>query len=123
MDSLRYLNDFAPHYSRDAERLKRHGGEFTIFGAPQEGLKYDYSDHLANWDRDKSARSYAAAVEKYPLSPPPYKKVSVELVQEYLSLYFGEPVEVMHIVSGVNMSNGYPYQVFGYRVTSDDAST
>lgn len=110
-----YLKDFSPHYYHDAARLRRHGGEFTIYGKKEDGLQYEYSDRLHEWDREKSARCWASAKEKFPFSPPPYNEPSVEMIQEYLSLYIGRPLKVAHIVSGVNGSNGYPYQVFGYR--------
>lgn len=32
----------------------------------------------------------------------------------YLSEYYGKPIEIKHIIAGVNRSNGYPYLVFGY---------
>lgn len=36
-------------------------------------------------------------------------------VQEVLTEYWGKPVEVRHILSGVNHSNGYSYWVVGYK--------
>lgn len=94
----------SPHYT-DA----RFQTEQTVFGKESDGLSYDYSDRLAQWDWDKSQAAWDAAKQSGALLR------SAAFYDVYLSEYFGKPTTVEHIISGVNRSNGYPYNVFGYR--------
>jgi hypothetical protein len=44
------------------------------------------------------------------------KGFTPEWIQLYLSLYYGKDVELRHVMGGVNVSNGYNYYVYGYRI-------
>lgn len=92
-----------PHYTDH-----RFDQEQTIFGAEKSGLNYDYSDRFWQWDYDKAKRSAATASA----SEAPHTAAWYE---RYLSEFFGKPVELCHIIAGVNKSNGYSYLVFGYK--------
>lgn len=96
-----------PHYTDS--RFKE---EQTIFGEKCEGIGYDYSDRLWQWDYNKAKQAsiQANASEATPKSCRWY--------EAYLSAYFDKPIEIKHIVAGVNRSNGYPYCVFGYKDAS-----
>jgi hypothetical protein len=100
------------HTSWDSEQAKK---ERTIFGNKEEGLFYNYSDRLYEWDYKKttSAYEYAALVAK----PKTAKFYSAMLS------YFhdGAEVSLRHIIAGCNRSNGYSYLVFGYKYESKPA--
>jgi hypothetical protein len=93
-----------PHYSD-----KRFEKEQTVFGAPEDGLGYDYSDRLVEWDYNKSKLASEVATQSGA------KPRTARWYQAYLSAYCRYTVELKHIIVGVNHSNGYPYCVFGYR--------
>lgn len=99
-----------PHYTD-----RRFDKEQTVFGAPaktrygHEHLHYNYSDRLWQWDSDKAEQTSKIARE----SNAPAR--SCRWYEAYLSVYFDKPIEIEHIIAGVNSGNGYPYCVFGYR--------
>ncbi len=97
----------APHYSDS-----RFDKEQTVFGKAVPGLIYEYSDRLWQWDYDKSKEAFAEADKSGKT------KNSANYYDVYLSHYFGKKIRVEHIMAGVNVSNGYPYAVFGYREVS-----
>lgn len=93
-----------PHYTDD-----RFSEPQTVFGAEVKGLSYDYSDRLWQWDSKKAEAATEIAKQSGHVIR------SANWYQVYLSAYFGYEVELVHVVAGVNRSNGYPYAVFGYR--------
>ena len=84
-----------------------------LFGAQEEGLHYDYSDRLFQWNPEKSEVASNEANNSGRV------KGSAEWYEKYLSVYCEEPVELKHVLAGVNLSDGYPYIVFGYRFASE----
>jgi len=96
-----------PHYTD-----KRFNQAQTVFGAEEDNLHYDYSDRLVQWDSKKSAAAVDAANESGAV------KRSAEWYEKYLTAYCEKPVELKHVLAGVNWGNGYPYTVFGYRFAS-----
>lgn len=106
-----------PHYSDERFR-KSH----TVFLAPGyrtveqygtemvEGISYDYSDRLQQWNTDKDYRAaWKAAADKG------LEKDSAAYLQEFLRELFHDPeLKLVHLISGVNAGNGYPYRVYGY---------
>lgn len=104
-----------PHYSD--ERFKK---PQTVFCTTPDkiklehnipyikGLSYVYSDRLIQWDWKAHDNAWEYASEKYP-------KKTANFYEKYLSIYFKKEIELIHIVSGVNRSNGYSYQIFGYK--------
>jgi hypothetical protein len=80
----------------------------TIFGARTKGLSYEYDDRLQQWDyeKDRMARDEAAKTAK---------PRTAAFFEKFLSIYHGRPVELMHIMAGCNLANGFPYYVFGFR--------
>ena len=100
-----------PHY-----RDRRWGHDArTVFGpdrGPEDGIKglsYVYSDRLRQWDYQKADRAWQTAIDSGATPN------SADFIQAYLSAYYDRPLIVEHILSGVNVSNGYPYWVAGYR--------
>lgn len=83
--------------------------ERTVFGETSAGLSYDYSDRIQQWDYDKATAAWKDAVKKHGVKPR-----TAQLYETYLSIFFGAPVTLKHIIAGVNHSSGYPYLVFGY---------
>lgn len=98
------------------------GGMQTVFGRVRpgqefiKGLRYDYDDRLREWDyaKHRAAWGQATALEL------PHR--SAEFYEAYLSAYYGEPVNLRHVIAGVNFATGYPYVVFGYEKRSASAS-
>jgi hypothetical protein len=95
-----------PHYS---DHRYQGGQTQTIFGKEEKGIGYDYSDRLWQWDYDKAEQATKTANETGA------KPHTARWYQEYLSAYFGRAIQLKHIIAGVNVSNGYPYLVFGYK--------
>ncbi len=98
-----------PHYS-DGYWNKAQ----TVWGAEEEDIHYDYSDRLYQFDYDKADKSSKEATKQLGNGFTP------EWVQLYLTLYFGKPTEIRHIMAGCNLSNGYAYYVYGYRFPTQE---
>lgn len=93
-----------PHYSDPAFQHQQ-----TVFGFASSGLSYDYSDRLEQWwGRDKmlEARDNANRLGMV--------RHSADWLTSVVSYLYGESRIVLHVVSGVNSANGYPYFVVGH---------
>jgi hypothetical protein len=99
-----------PHYTD-----KRFDKPQTVFGKEEDGLHYDYSDRLWQWDYDKAKLAAAKAENSGAVNK------SAAWYEAYLSAYFEKPVELKHVLAGVNLSNGYTYAIFGYKFTGEEA--
>lgn len=88
----------------------------TVFGEKCKGLRYDYSDRIWQWDYDKAQ----VATEKAKESGHTHR--SCDWYEVYLTEYFDRPTEIKHILAGCNVSNGYPYVVFGYRFLDEESA-
>ena len=84
-----------PHYT---DRRFEH--EQTVFGKQKDGLHYDYSDRLWQWDYKKAKHAAETANASNAISR------SAEWYEINLSAYFRKTTEIRHIVAGVNRSNG-----------------
>lgn len=115
------LLDVYPHYSDprffDPEgkyaRIERHvflaDGhklEDLNFYIGVKGAAYDYSDRLFYCvsNSHKKAEIHADSCG--------FNRKTAAWFEDYLCGYFGRPVELVHIVVGID-SRGWPYQVFG----------
>lgn len=79
----------------------------TLFGEASAGLTYDHSDRLQQWDHEK----YQKAIEH-----PPSRPGCARFYQDMLRFYHDDPgLELKHVIEEYNVSNGYPYLVFGYK--------
>lgn len=87
--------------------LKRTGE--GLDGQGVEGLSYVYSDRLAQWDHTK----FQASAEVATRSGAPDN--SADWFSAFMSHYNGKDIEVLHVIAGVNVSNGYPFYVLGHR--------
>ena len=79
--------------------------EKTVFGERSK-LDYEYSDRL-DLERARLASKTADQSGANPKTQRWY--------ENYLSAYFGKPVELKHIIVGGNSKNGRYYQIFGFR--------
>ncbi len=95
-----------PHYTE-----KLFNKPQTVFGKEEKGLEYVYSDRLWQWDYAKAQSAGEIA------NTSGTTRHSANWVQKYLEAYYDRPVYVGHILSGVNVSNGYPYWVVGFKFT------
>jgi|JI10StandDraft_1071094.scaffolds.fasta_scaffold59778_2 hypothetical protein len=98
-----HIDNLSPHYTN--ERFKK---PQTVWGAEEKGINYDYSDRLWQWNYDNAK----AAAE---LANQNATRNTAKWCTIFLEHYFGKPVQLRHIMAGFNISNGYPYQIFGYR--------
>jgi hypothetical protein len=74
-----------------------------------KGATYNYSDRIWQWDWDKADVSRKAVDESLDRRSPAF-------IQAWLRLYFDKPdLELVHVMAGFNVSNGYSYQVYGYK--------
>lgn len=72
------------------------------------GAVYNYSDRIWQWDWNKANSAHETIDKSLDHRSPAY-------IQEFLRYYFNNPkIVLVHVVAGVNLSNGYPYQVYGY---------
>lgn len=94
----------SPHYTDERFRHAQ-----TVFGRQEDGLHYDYSDRLYEWNYKKAKRASEDA------SKTKARPGSANWHEAWLSSYHGKPVALKHVMAGWNWSNGYPYAVFGYR--------
>lgn len=93
----------SPHYTD-----RRFNEAQTVFGAEQDGLHYDYSDRLFQWNPQKADDAVNTANGSGTV------KRSADWYEQYLSAYCDKPVELKHVLAGCNVATGYPYIVFGY---------
>jgi hypothetical protein len=89
------------------------GQTFTVFGEKAKDLTYDYSDHLMLSNFTKWENSVKQAESKAP-------KNSCSWYEVILSNYYDKPITIEHILFGMDQSNGYVYQVFGYKEGIDN---
>ena len=117
-----------PHYTD--RRFTERRGELTVFlaegyethdhyGSPAvEGLHYNYSDRLLDWhgsEKSREAHDKAKEIVGDADSPRYY--------EEYLRILLDNPkVELVHLTTGVNRGNGYPYHVYGYLELQEESS-
>jgi hypothetical protein len=90
-------------FCSEPDKLKDDGFGNAII----EGCHYDYSDRIYEWDGDKAREAAKATTEAG------YKPRTAKWYQAYLHYFYGKDVKLVHIVAGVNHSNGYPYCVYG----------
>lgn len=98
--------DFAPHYTRGYD-------EACVFGAVADGLRFDYSDRLSEWDRRRNSICFRRSARK---GEPKY---TANRISRYLSYYFNRPTVCKCIIAGVNRGNGWDYRVYGYQFTDE----
>lgn len=101
-----------PHYS-DPQFREEH----TVFLKPGhqqngrnmvEGLEYQYSDRLQEYDYEKHKAAWAVVNEKGLVG-------SANIIEAFLRIYFeDQDLELVQIITGVNRSDGYPYRVYGF---------
>lgn len=95
------------HYSDPTARTER-----TVFGNKQDGLHYNYNDRLEQWDYSKWRKGLDLAKEKADYKTAEYYELALKYFHD------SDDLDLKHIILGCNMSNGYPYLVFGYTYTS-----
>lgn len=102
-DKTAKLQNLYPHYTNEHYRHPR-----SVFGQETDGVEYNYSDRLLEWDYAKHTAAWETAKQSQ-------ESGTCLFFEAYLSAYFDKPVEIVNIMAGWNWSNGYPYQVFGYK--------
>ena len=107
-----------PHYT---DKVFMDNPDQSIFGQKEDDLEYAYNDRLQEWDYKKWKEAVAAmeafAQEKAAgCSIQPWAFLPrAEAHEVLLTAYFGRPVELVHILAGINRSNLFSYLVYGYR--------
>ncbi len=101
-----YINP-DPHYS---DPNFSRGQTEDVFGTQESGLDYVYSDRMYEWDYDKAKKAAQKASEKVNNWKTP------RWHQEFLSTYYDKTIQLRHMIVGVNVSNGYSYRAYGFKV-------
>lgn len=114
MISNKPIDNLMPHYTNtrfneaqtvwiaDGYKIKRGYGDFV------DGADYNYSDRIWQWNRSKADQVYKEIDASLHRHSPAY-------IQEFLRRVFDNPnLVLVHVLAGVNLSNGYPYNVYGY---------
>ena len=71
-----------------------------------------YSDRMMSWDWDKFHDSMKQVWKQHGHY---FDGDDPKDVEKFMSLYQGHPVKLTAIMKGCNVSNGYPYFIFGFR--------
>jgi hypothetical protein len=101
-----------PHYTDD-----RFNKPQTVYGQEDKNIiDYVYSDRIWQWDYKKAEQATEIANNSGAVLK------SARWYEVYLSAFFDRRVEVLHIMAGVNVSNGYPYAVFGYKFAKETSN-
>lgn len=90
-----------PHYLHDPD----YKSPKVVYGKYGKVDDCEYSDRLSEWDYDKNKRSFEKAKGK---------EGTADYYESYLSNYFEKPVSLIFMLAGFNLSNGYPYVVYGF---------
>lgn len=109
LDENRVIRNLYPHYTDTRFKTAQ-----TVYGCQKNGLMYEYDDRLQQWDNDKHQESVEVAKNSDAESK------TARWFEVYLSHYHHKPVELCHIMSGVNLGNGYPYVIFGFKYIEGD---
>lgn len=104
----RPINDLDPHYTNDAFRDRDH----LVWGSATEECSWDYSDRLWQWDYEAAKNAGQIANDAIGSGCP---RGSALYFEKWLSAYFGKPIELVGLITGVNRATGYSYKVYGYR--------
>lgn len=111
MDKTQPINNLYPHYTNDYFKTPRTtyiaDGRKTNRDGYVKGAEYNYNDRLRQWDYDKSDKAWEVAKTSG------FDPYSAAFHEAYLKAYYGKDLELVHILSSFNWSNGYPYIVYG----------
>jgi hypothetical protein len=110
------IANLQPHYTDDYFKKPRtvwmaEGYKTVKDSMGYEWIKdaeYNYSDRIWQWDWNKADSAQKAVDTLLDRRSPAY-------IQAFLRLYFEKPnPTLVHVMAGFNVSNGFPYQVYGY---------
>lgn len=96
-----------PHYTNDYYKTAR-----LVWGS-QDVKVWDYSDRIVQWFGHEIVDKAWRAAKDEGLTPN-----SPAFIQHYLQIvYKDEGLELIGVMAGHNLATGYPYQVYGYKVS------
>lgn len=81
-------------------------GDYGLIG---DDISANYDDRMRQWDGNKFADARDLTGRKS------FSSFTRKEASEFLTFYFGEPVEALALAEGCNVSNGYPYWIFWHR--------
>jgi hypothetical protein len=107
--------------SKDAQLAHSHysdpaydGDGAVIFGAKRPGLRYEYADRLAQWDREKNDAAWDAAVAEFG------KTNTARHIEAFLRHYFDSPdLRLVVIIAGMEAFSGYPWYAYGFVIADE----
>jgi len=71
-----------------------------------------YSDRLMQWDFRKFNK---CCLQVWNNEAQYFHSRQPKDIEKFLSLYFGKEIKLTVIMEGCNVSNGYPYWIFGFK--------
>lgn len=108
----RRIDNLYPHYTN--ELFRKEQTVYLLAGHKVSngwvnGAEYVYDDRVRQWNWEGADQAWKLArlvVEDH---------YTAACHEAYLQLYYKSlNIELVHILSGVNWSNGYPYMVYGF---------
>lgn len=75
-----------------------------------------YSDRLVLWDKKENLDILK---KKYHLNDYCWSNQPVEVLNNFISDFFEQKIEINRIIEMCNVSNGYPYWLINYSVIKD----
>ncbi len=104
------IANFSPHYTDDYYKKAR-----LIWGSEKADF-WAYSDRIGQWHKSKVLMAASKQCEEEGLKP----RTSA-YVQRWLQLINKDDGLVLQgIMAGHNLANGFPYQVYGYKMSKDE---
>lgn len=100
-------------YSYDAYVTYQKSG-YTYESGTQQGLHIEYHDRMMQWNWEKFHQSMMTVCGKRQQT---FKNLSTNQIKEFLELYNDvKEVDLLIVMEGCNVSNGYPYWIFFYTI-------
>lgn len=121
-DKSEYIPDLFPHYTSN-NPAHRDAYGFLAFGEPVKGMSHEYLDRICQWDREASQRAYDEMVTRCPEGVQLYNfRRTAAYWEQWLSVYYGKPVTLHCIYSGLQAFNGYWWNSFGYTIHDGESA-
>lgn len=115
-DKNAVIQDLFPHYTSTNPAHRGNYG-FLAFGKEVKGQTVEYHDRLCQWDREAAKRADDSLAANLPNGMDLYKyRRTAVYWEKWLSEYYGKPVTLHCIYSGLQAMNGYWWNAFGFTV-------
>lgn len=81
-----------------------------IYGKKEEGLTWEYSDRIWEWDYDKAKAASEQAITEG------LRDRTARYMEKFLRFFYDKPdLELVCVLGGCNLASGFPYYVYGFK--------